>query len=170
MSEVRYHVSEAVNRPHWNRFKIQGKDRYLAIAYDNTEVKTASGIVIPDRDISQDIPTTAKVVALSKDFDNGPDGKYPDVQIGSNIQVVMNSWYTWTRLGQVYAAGDAEGIIAVYEWDGDAEKEIADAKQEAELKTREALERETQEMIEKAAASADTSTGPGVLIKVPAWH
>jgi co-chaperonin GroES (HSP10) len=168
MSEptVKYHVSEAVNRPHWNRFKLQGKDKYLAIAYDNTEVKTATGIIIPDRDISQDIPTTAKVVALSADFDHV---KYPDVKVGANIQVFMNSWYTWTRLGQVYAAGDAEGIIAVYEWDGDADKEIADAKAEAEAKTREALERETQEMIEKAAAAPHVE-GPGALIRVPAWH
>jgi hypothetical protein len=102
MSEVvKYHESEQVNKPHWKRFKLQGKNKYLALAHKNTEIKyymtgpNGEQIVIeqPDRDISQDEPTTATVVAMSKDWDYE---NYPDVKIGCNIETTINSWYTWT--------------------------------------------------------------------------
>jgi hypothetical protein len=175
MSEVvKYHESEQVNKPHWKRFKLQGKNKYLALAHKNTEIKyymtgpNGEQIVIeqPDRDISQDEPTTATVVAMSKDWDYE---NYPDVKIGCNIETTINSWYTWTRHGRIYASGDAESIIAVYDWSGNAEEEIQEAIEEAERKSREAVEKADQAMIE-AAATNPTAPIPSLIRMDKPFH
>jgi len=103
---------ELINRPHWERFKLQGENRFLAKVHKNVEHKTAGGIVIANTDITQDIETTGEIIAISPTFDHV---KYPDVKEGAQVKVVINSWVTFDCHGEKIAMGDADYIIAVYD-------------------------------------------------------
>ena len=108
---------EAVNKPHYSRFKLQGKNRFLAKVHDNKEMQTASGLIVANTKATQDIPTTGEVIALSSYFGYDDEGNliYPDVKVGSQIKVVMNSWSMFDCLGETLAVGDADYIIACYD-------------------------------------------------------
>ena len=103
---------EALNKPHHSRFKLQGENRFLARVHDNKEMQTASGLIVAATKVTQDIPTTGEVVALSPKFDTE---KYPDVKPGAQIKVIMNSWSMFDCLGDTMAVGDADYIIACYD-------------------------------------------------------
>ena len=103
---------ESLNRPHYSRFKLQGKNRFLARVHQNKEYQTKSGIVIADTKMTQDIPTTGEVIAISNNFDRT---LYPDVEPGAQIKVVINSWSMFDCLGELMAVGDADYIIATYD-------------------------------------------------------
>lgn len=109
MSEI-----EALNRPHYKRFKVQGEDRFLAAVHKNAEYKSVGGLVIPNTEVTQDIETTGVVLAISPKFDHE---KYPDVVVGANIRVVLNTWATFTCHGDKLAFGSAEYVIAAYDYD-----------------------------------------------------
>ena len=104
--------TEAVNRPHYSRFKLQGENRFLAKVHQNKEHQTKSGIVIPDTKMTQDIPTTGEVVAVSPIFDHA---KYPDIKEGAQVKVIINSWSMFDCLGEMMAIGDADYVIACYD-------------------------------------------------------
>lgn len=103
---------ETLNRPHHSRFKLQGRNRFLARVHTNKEYVAAGGIIIPDTKATQDIPTTGEVVAISDCFDAE---LYPDVKPGAQIKVVINSWSTFDCLGETLAVGDADYVIATYD-------------------------------------------------------
>lgn len=103
---------EAVNRPHFKRFKLQGENRFLARVHSNQEFKTNTGIIIPDTKQTQDIPTTGEVLMVSSKFDHE---KYPDIKEGAQIKVVMNSWSMFDSIDGTLAFGDADYVIACYD-------------------------------------------------------
>ena len=102
---------ELISNPHYERFKMQGKNRFLARVHKNVEYKTNGGIYVPNTRECQDIETTGEVLKLSANFDHD---LYPDVKVGANIKVVLNSWYDFPYKEEKLAMGDAESIIAVY--------------------------------------------------------
>jgi hypothetical protein len=102
---------EAVNRPHYSRFKLQGENRFIARVHSNKEYKVGS-IYIPNIDTAQDIETTGEVLFVSPIFDHE---KFPDIQPGAQVKVIINSWHTFDCLGDKLAIGDAEYVIACYD-------------------------------------------------------
>jgi len=103
---------ELLNKPHHSRFRLQGRNRFLAKVHENKEYVVGGGIIIPDTKMTQDIPTTGEVVKISDNFDHE---LYPDVKPGAQIKVVINSWSTFDCLGEKMAVGDADYIIACYD-------------------------------------------------------
>lgn len=92
----------------------QGDSRYIARVHPNEEVQTKSGIVIPNTEQSQDIPTTGEVISVSPMFDRE---KFPDVKPGMCVKVIRNGWSTFYVDGVLYALGTAAQVLAVYDPD-----------------------------------------------------
>jgi co-chaperonin GroES (HSP10) len=122
---------ENVNRPHWKRFKLQGKDRFLVQVHKQVEQKTRTGIFIPNLDSCQDIASTGTIVALSPMSDDGVRD-YPDVHVGANIQVIPCTWTEFDILGQRMATGELSYIVATYDFGGKSLDEQAKEQTEAQ--------------------------------------
>jgi co-chaperonin GroES (HSP10) len=107
------------NMPSIDMLKPQGLNRFIAKMHENAEYKTASGLVIPNAECTQDVPTTGDVVALSPVFGEDDKGRliYPDVKIGQCVKVSRNGWTPFTVEGVWYALGDARNIIGAYDPD-----------------------------------------------------
>lgn len=153
---------ENLNRPHWKRFKLQGKDRFLAIIHKQTEQKTTSGIVIANVDSFQDIPSTATVIAISALSDEAKEN-YPDVKVGANIQVIPCTWTEFDVLGERVATGTFEYIIATYNWKGN--KTLEEQEYEQAVAHREALVKYRTETTEAILKTETVSSGFGIVIK-----
>lgn len=159
-----YHPEEDIAHPHWKRFKMQGKNRYLVRVFPIADRKTREGIIVPEE--CQDIPTCGHVLALSPDFDHT---LYPDVKPGVNIQTLMHTWVHWERFGRIYASGDAEGIVAVYDWEFDDDAYEKKVKTQTEQLREAAVRRHNEKIAElhHIAETADPNEGPtGPLIKM----
>lgn len=92
----------------------QGDSRYIARVHPNEEVQTKSGLVIPNTEQSQDIPTTGEVLKLSPLFDGE---KFPDIKPGMCVKVVRNGWSTFWVDGELFAVGTAAQVLACYDPD-----------------------------------------------------
>lgn len=100
------------NMPGINVLRVQGENRYIARVHENTEYKTATGLVIPNGESTQNIPTTGDVLVITKHFDGD---KFPDVRPGMCVKVTMNGWSPFKVDGVLYAVGDARSVIAAYD-------------------------------------------------------
>lgn len=98
------------NMPPWEIMKPQGKNRYMVRIHPNTEVKTASGLVIAET--TQDIATTGDIVALSPHFETD---LYPDMKVGMCVKVGYNGWRAFKVDGEYFAVGDAASVLTVYD-------------------------------------------------------
>lgn len=102
---------EQINRPTWDKLNPQGKDRFLVRVHQNKPYESKGGIIIPDSQITQDIPTTGTVLKCSPSFDRE---LYPGIVPGANVKVVINTWATFDCHGEKLAFAAAEYVIATY--------------------------------------------------------
>lgn len=103
---------ELINNPHYDRFKLQGENRFLVRVHKNEEYQSKGGVIIANTQQCQTIPTTGEVLKVSKNFDYD---LYPDVKVGANVKVIINTWFDWDYGDEKLAIGSAEHIIAVYD-------------------------------------------------------
>lgn len=149
------HPEEALNKPHWSRFKLQGKDRFLVKVHKATEVKTKSGLIARlDNDDYQSEAATGTIIALSP-MSEEAKRDYPDVKVGAHIQVVPMTWTCFRVLGDLIATGNLEYIIAAYDWK--SHKTLEEEQEEADREHRAAI---AKYYAESAEACAATSTEP----------
>lgn len=105
--------TEAINNPGAKRLlKVQGRNRFIARVFQNTEQRTETGLFIPNTSDCQSVPTTGEVLAVSANFDGD---LYPDIKPGVCVKVILNAWHCFPTPEGELAVGDAEHVIAVYE-------------------------------------------------------
>lgn len=156
MSE-KLHPAEGINRPHWSRYRPQGKKRLLVRVYDKSEYKSSGGIVVPVDNIDQ--PHHGRVIDTSADFGDPKDVKvfggtwpevpfrfalkclrrwnrlrYPGICKGANICVLPCSWITFQSLDDRLAWCSVDSLVGAYDWSGE------DTVQKESVETRAAVD------------------------------
>lgn len=111
---MEFKAEETVSRPHFHRFKLQGKNRVLVRVHQNEEYKTEGGIIIADTRTTQSKPNTGTVLMVSEDFDTVA---YPSVETGSYVFCTHGAWHEFDNHGERLAVVNAEHVLFVYKFE-----------------------------------------------------
>lgn len=151
-----YDNRERINLPSWKRLILQGKNRLMLMVHKQTEQRTASGLIIPNRDDCQDIASTGQVIKMTT-LDPDMVKYYADVQVGVHVQVTPCTWTTFKCAEGLVATCTLDCVEGVYEWRGKTDEENLEEEAIEQRKAMEALK------TEQTTASSSTTPLPSII-------